>query len=52
VLVDLAAQTQEPLVRWMDDSGVLDMAELNGMALHYWHVMDSGAIRWTCWPDC
>ncbi|MGE0330106.1 MAG: hypothetical protein AB7P37_05390 [Ramlibacter sp.] len=25
VLVDLAAQTQEPLVRWMEDSGVLDM---------------------------
>jgi len=26
-LVDLAAQTHEPLVRWMDESGVLDMAE-------------------------
>ncbi|MBK1614611.1 mobilization protein [Rubrivivax gelatinosus] len=42
VLVDLAAQTQEPLVRWMDDSGVLDMADLSGLALNYWHVMDSG----------
>jgi hypothetical protein len=42
VIVDLAAQTQEPLVRWMDDSGVLDMADLSGLALHYWHVMDSG----------
>ena len=31
-----------PLVRWMDESGVLDMADLSGIALHYWHVMDSG----------
>ena len=42
VLVDLAAQTDEPLMRWMDESGVLDMADLSGIALHYWHVMDSG----------
>ena len=42
VLVDLAAQTHEPLVRWMEESGVLDMADLSGLALHYWHVMDAG----------
>ncbi len=42
VLVDLAAQTHEPLVRWMDESGVLDMAEQSGFSIHYWHVMDSG----------
>jgi len=42
VLVDLAAQTHEPLVRWMDESGVLDMADLSGIAIHYWHVMDNG----------
>jgi hypothetical protein len=42
VLVDLAAQTQEPLVRWMEESGVLDMADLSGIQLNYWHVMDSG----------
>ena len=42
VLVDLAAQTHDPLVRWMDESGVLDMADVSGVALHYWHVMDSG----------
>ncbi|MFN7727170.1 MAG: mobilization protein [Rubrivivax sp.] len=42
VLVDLAAQTHEPLVRWMDESGVLDMADLSGLVLQYWHVMDSG----------
>lgn len=42
VLVDLAAQTHAPLVKWMDDSGVLDVADLSGVGLTYWHVMDSG----------
>ena len=42
VLVDLAAQTHEPLSTWMDDSGVLDMADLSGFTLNYWHVMDAG----------
>jgi hypothetical protein len=42
VLVDLAAQTDEPLVKWMDESGVLDLADVSGVAIHYWHVMDSG----------
>ena len=42
VLVDLAAQTHEPLVKWIDESGVLDLAEETGIVLHYWQVMDSG----------
>jgi hypothetical protein len=42
VLVDLAAQTHEPLAKWMDESGVLDLADVSGLAVHYWHVMDSG----------
>ncbi len=42
VLVDLAAQTHEPLAKWMDESGVLDLADVSGLAIHYWHVMDSG----------
>ena len=42
VLVDLAAQTHQPLVKWMDESGVLDMADLSGLVLQYWHVMDAG----------
>lgn len=42
VLVDLAAQTHEPLARWMDESGVLDLADVSGLAIHYWHVMDNG----------
>ncbi len=28
--------------QWMDESGVLDLADVSGLAIHYWHVMDSG----------
>ena len=42
VLVDLAAQTHDPLVKWMDESGVLDMAAEMCFTIHYWHVMDAG----------
>ena len=42
ILVDLAAQTHDPLVKWMDDAGVVNLADELGIALHYWHVMDSG----------
>lgn len=42
VLVDLAAQTHEPLVRWMDDSGVLNLVDEMNSSIFYWHVMDSG----------
>jgi hypothetical protein len=42
VLVDLAAQTHAPLVQWMDDSGVLELAADAGVVVNYWHVMDAG----------
>ena len=42
VLVDLAAQTHEPLKRWIDGAGVFDLAAESGLTLHYWHVMDNG----------
>ncbi len=42
VLVDLAAQTHDALVQWMDDAGVVGMAEEMGMKIFYWHVMDAG----------
>ena len=42
VLVDLAAQTHAPLVQWMEESGVLDLADVSGMSVYYWHVMDAG----------
>src|SRR6185295_1094117 len=42
ILVDLAAQTHAPLVKWMDESGVLEMKEELGLSIRYWHVVDSG----------
>ena len=42
VLVDLAAQTQEPLMKWMDESQLLEVAPDIGLQIRYWHVMDSG----------
>ena len=42
VLVDLAAQTQERLTQWMDDSQLLEVATELGLHIRYWHVMDAG----------
>ena len=42
ILVDLAAQTYYPLAQWIDESGVLELAEELGISLYYWNVMDSG----------
>mgnify|MGYP001100851201 CR=1 FL=1 len=42
ILVDLAAQTQDALTQWMDDSGLLELSSELGVAITYWHVMDSG----------
>jgi hypothetical protein len=42
ILVDLAAQTNDPLLKWIDESGVLNLADEMGVAITYWHVMDSG----------
>lgn len=42
ILVDLAAQTHDLLVKWLDESGVMEIADEWGIAIRYWHVMDSG----------
>lgn len=42
IIVDLAAQTQEPLTRWMDESQLLMLAPELGLNIRYWHVMDNG----------
>jgi hypothetical protein len=42
ILVDLAAQTGEPLTRWMDESQLLAVAAELNLNIRYWHVMDSG----------
>ena len=41
VLVDLAAQTHSFLAQWIEDSGLLEVADELGVSLTYWHVMDS-----------
>jgi hypothetical protein len=42
ILVDLAAQTNDQLTRWMDDSQLLEVSPEIGLNIRYWHVMDSG----------
>ncbi len=42
ILVDLAAQTGDPLTRWMDESQLLSVAPELNLHIRYWHVMDSG----------
>jgi hypothetical protein len=42
ILVDLAAQTHEGLMQWMDDSQLLEVAPELGLDVRYWHVMDVG----------
>lgn len=42
-IVDLAAQTARPLGQWVNDSGLLELAQDIGLRLSFWHVMDDGA---------
>ena len=42
IVVDLAAQTQDALTKWMDESGLLELSSELGVSISYWHVMDSG----------
>ena len=42
ILVDLAAQTQQSLTTWMDESQLLGLAPDLGLQIRYWHVMDNG----------
>ena len=42
ILVDLAAQTHDSLASWMDEAGVVSLADEMGMKIYYWHVMDTG----------
>ena len=42
VIVDLAAQTAEPLARWIKDSEVFAVLADMGIAVNFWHVADAG----------
>ncbi|MBP6893060.1 hypothetical protein ABIC63_003258 [Pseudacidovorax sp. 1753] len=42
VIVDLAAQTQAPLARWIDESQLFDVFDELEIPVVFWHVMDDG----------
>jgi hypothetical protein len=42
VIVDLAAQTAEPLARWVKDSDVLPLLAEMGVSVNFWHLADGG----------
>jgi nucleotide-binding universal stress UspA family protein len=42
VVVDLAAQTEQDLCRWIDAGDVLTLARELGVEIVFWHVMDDG----------
>lgn len=42
VLVDLPAQSDRLLERWMDNTGIVDLAAESRIPLVFWHVMDDG----------
>lgn len=42
VIVDLAAQAARPLDRWMEETGLLELAEELSIEIMLWHVMDDG----------
>lgn len=42
ILVDMAAQTHYPLAKWLEESGVLELADELGVTIRYWNIMDSG----------
>jgi hypothetical protein len=43
VIVDLAAQTTRPLLRWIDDNDLIALAEQEGVGIVFWHLLDDGA---------
>ena len=42
-IVDLAAQTDQALRRWIEETGLLDLAGELGISLTFWHLLDNGS---------
>lgn len=42
VIVDLAAQTAQPLARWIKDSDLLSLFHEMNVKVYFWHVADGG----------
>lgn len=43
ILVDLAAQTSQPLFKWIGENDLLGLAAEQDVGIVFWHVMDDGA---------
>ncbi len=43
ILVDLAAQTAQPLQRWIEQNDLLSLAAAEQIPVLFWHVLDDGA---------
>jgi hypothetical protein len=43
VIVDLAAQTLQPLSRWIKESELIAVLGELGIAVNFWHVLDDGS---------
>ncbi|MBN1006033.1 mobilization protein MobD [Amphritea pacifica] len=42
ILIDLPAQSERFLDRWIEENGVIEMCEEMGIKLAYWYAVDSG----------
>ena len=42
VIVDLAAQTAQPLAKWVNDSDLLSLFKEMSVKVNFWHVADGG----------
>lgn len=40
IIVDLAAQTNLPLLKWIEESNVIELSNELNLKLKFWHVMD------------
>ena len=52
VLVDLAAQSEQDLHRWLEAGGVLELARELGVGVVFWHVMDDARTPSSCSTGC
>lgn len=43
IIVDLAAQTKLPLLKWIEESNVVELCRELNLRLKFWHVMDDSS---------
>ena len=47
ILVDLPAQSERFLDRWIEENGVIDLCEEIDVPFYYWYVVDDGVVPGT-----